>query len=66
MHLSKTPPLRQDLSDAMRAVAEKASPALPALRSEALFIDTREVLILHGSETYRLRLTSNEKLILTK
>lgn len=40
--------------------------ALPVLRSEDLFIGTREVTIQHGSEAYRLRLTSNEKLILTK
>ena len=66
MHLSKTPPMRPDASDAVRAAAQGASTALPALRSDDLFIDTREVLILHGSETYRLRLTSNEKLILTK
>jgi hemin uptake protein HemP len=36
------------------------------LDSRDLFIGTREVLIHHGGETYRLRLTSQNKLILTK
>ena len=34
--------------------------------SRDLFIGTREVLIHHGSEVYRLRLTAQNKLILTK
>ena len=32
----------------------------------ALFGDAREVIILHRGEDYRLRITSNDKLILTK
>lgn len=34
--------------------------------SRALFSDGREVIIVHGAENYRLRLTSQNKLILTK
>jgi hemin uptake protein HemP len=34
--------------------------------SRALFADTREIVITHGDETYRLRLTAQNKLILTK
>ena len=34
--------------------------------SRDLFIGTREVVIHHGGEVYRLRLTSQNKLILTK
>jgi hemin uptake protein HemP len=34
--------------------------------SRALFTDTREIVIAHGGETYRLRLTAQNKLILTK
>jgi hemin uptake protein HemP len=34
--------------------------------SRDLFIGTREVIIHHGIETYRLRLTGQNKLILTK
>ena len=36
------------------------------LKSEDLFQDCREVLIEHGNETYRLRLTRSGKLILNK
>jgi hemin uptake protein HemP len=35
-------------------------------RSEDLFGEEREVLVLHGEEVYRLRRTRNEKLILQK
>jgi len=34
--------------------------------SAELFRSSRELLITHGGETYRLRLTSQNKLILTK
>ena len=34
--------------------------------SRDVFIGTREVIIRHGDETYRLRLTMQNKLILTK
>lgn len=36
------------------------------LRSEDLLRGQREVVILHGEEAYRLRVTSNDRLILTK
>jgi hemin uptake protein HemP len=36
------------------------------LDSDALLRGTREVLIRHGGEVYRLRHTRNDKLILTK
>ncbi|MCC6889726.1 MAG: hemin uptake protein HemP [Hyphomicrobiales bacterium] len=34
--------------------------------SRDLFVGTREIVIRHGAEVYRLRLTSQNKLILTK
>jgi hemin uptake protein HemP len=34
--------------------------------SRELFVDTREIMIAHGEDTYRLRLTAQNKLILTK
>ncbi len=34
--------------------------------SRALFAGAREITIAHGDETYRLRLTAQNKLILTK
>jgi hemin uptake protein HemP len=36
------------------------------LDSRDLFVGTREIIIGHGGETYRLRLTAQNKLILTK
>ena len=36
------------------------------LDSRHLFVDTREITIAHGGEVYRLRLTAQNKLILTK
>jgi hemin uptake protein HemP len=36
------------------------------LDSRDLFVGTREVIIAHGGERYRLRLTAQNKLILTK
>lgn len=40
--------------------------ASPLLRSEELFRGSREILIVHCQDVYRLRLTRNGKLILTK
>lgn len=36
------------------------------IESRALFVSTREITIAHGGEIYRLRLTAQNKLILTK
>lgn len=36
------------------------------LDSRDLFAGTREVIIVHGSDAYHLRLTAQHKLILTK
>lgn len=36
------------------------------LDSRDLFVSAREIVIAHGAERYRLRLTSQNKLILTK
>ena len=40
--------------------------AADRIDSRDLFIGTREIIIVHGGETYRLRLTTQNKLILTK
>lgn len=34
--------------------------------SRDLFLGTRDIVIVHGRDTYRLRLTAQNKLILTK
>jgi hemin uptake protein HemP len=36
------------------------------LDSREIFVGTRDVVILHGRDIYRLRLTAQNKLILTK
>ncbi|RNF85969.1 hemin uptake protein HemP [Montanilutibacter psychrotolerans] len=51
--------------------AERAPVSFPldvnaTFESTALLRGTREVLIRHGGEVYRLRHTRNDKLILTK
>lgn len=40
--------------------------SLRTLSSSQIMDDQREVIILHDGEQYRLRITSNNKLILTK
>ena len=52
-----------------RTLERPVSPMPPRgalLDSDALLRGTREVLIRHGDEVYRLRHTRNDKLILTK
>lgn len=48
------------------AAADGPSPAPIVFRSEELLQGRREVWIEHGTEMYRLRLTSAGKLYLTK
>jgi hemin uptake protein HemP len=60
--------------DPSKAAAEPSSAAperrIPLLNnsinSRDLFVETREITIMHGAEPYRLRLTAQNKLILTK
>ena len=62
--------------DDMRDAGKHAGTASPATRSlimsgnridsRDLFSTEREIMIVHGEEAYRLRLTSQNKLILTK
>jgi hemin uptake protein HemP len=52
-------------------ISEAAEPRSIPMRenrveSRDLFIATKEILIQHGEDTYRLRLTGQNKLILTK
>ena len=52
--------------DSAASESVDAVKAVPALNVEKLFNGFREVRLFHGSEEYRLRLTRNDKLILTK
>lgn len=59
IHASK--PLKTELSATLDAVA-----FFPRLCSKDLFASSNEVIIEHAGEQYRLRLTRQGKLILTK
>ena len=57
----------------IRTDSQAASPspcAVPGspriVTSETILAGEREIVITHGTEVYRLRITSNGKLILTK
>lgn len=45
---------------------DKPDPAAPTVDSVTLMSGRRELIIRHGSESYRLRVTASNKLILTK
>ncbi len=49
-----------------RPPGDRLQPQPPRLDAEALFAGTREVRLIFRNEEYRLRITRNRKLILTK
>ena len=49
-----------------RYFSNRETTRLPTWQSQNLFALTNEVRILHAGEEYRLRLTRNNRLILTK
>jgi hemin uptake protein HemP len=51
---------------ARAAEPEAGGPSPPIIDSTALMSGRRELIIRHGEETYRLRITASNKLILTK
>lgn len=53
---------RDACSDAARTITVTHN----SFDTRDIFVDTREVTITHGSDRYRLRLTAQNKLILTK
>ncbi len=62
-HLPSTP----TVSGALRNDPAQAVPDLvPRIDSRRLLAGARELLISHAGQEYRLRLTRNDKLILTK
>ncbi len=40
--------------------------AIPRIDASTLLASGREIILVHNQQEYRLRLTSNDKLILTK
>ncbi|GAB3045949.1 hemin uptake protein HemP [Acinetobacter apis] len=49
-----------------RSTSNESIQTLPMLHSNNLFALGREIRIMHAGEEYRLRLTRNNRLILTK
>ena len=67
MSMRPTLVLRHPASPVSRVPSISAMQAMPGqVDSGALLRGSREILIRHGGETYRLRHTRNDKLILTK
>ena len=67
MSMRPTLVLRHTSGRASRVPSLSTMPSLPGqVDSGALLRGSREILIRHGGETYRLRHTRNDKLILTK
>ena len=60
------PPESEDNSGQATGNARRILIVNDRLNSQDLFVATREVTIVHGNETYHLRLTAQNKLILTK
>ncbi|NGX95996.1 MAG: hemin uptake protein HemP [Candidatus Afipia apatlaquensis] len=58
----------KDAGDRSRtALIERSIPLTDNhINSRDLFLTSREIMIVHGGDTYRLRLTAQSKLILTK
>lgn len=42
------------------------TPAIPRIDASTLLASSREIILVHNEQEYRLRITSNDKLILTK
>lgn len=57
-----TPPASRD--DTARAAAPRSAPVRVSI--DTILRGRQEVIIEHGDEEYRLRITSNGKLLLTK
>lgn len=59
-------PFRPEVFSLHNRPLPRALPVVDTIDSAALLKGGREVLIRHGDKVYRLRHTSNDKLILTK
>lgn len=59
-------PARPSLERMTQSERNGSSQASPVIDSVALMSGRRELIIRHGTATYRLRITASDKLILTK
>ena len=64
--MSKHPPSTVASREHLEATPEQGRKTRNRLTSAELLGQSREVIIEHGGDEYRLRLTSQGKLILTK
>ena len=46
--------------------SSERGPSLPRIDASTLLASSREIILVHNEQEYRLRITSNDKLILTK
>lgn len=60
------PPPATSRAGARPAAAAAAAEPLPSVVSKALFGSHRRIYIRHGDAVYQLRITAQDKLILTK
>ncbi len=60
-HRQKKPPFARQ-----RPIAPQVAENCPVIPVETVLNGMREAVLVHNGEHYRLRLTSNDKLILTK
>ena len=55
------------MCEPLRGEAKRSSgPTPPRLNAKSVLQGAREVILVHGTEEYRLKLTASGKLILTK
>jgi hemin uptake protein HemP len=61
-----TRPIRMDQGERDRPESSPSGAGTPVVESVALMSGRRELIIRHNADTYRLRVTASNKLILTK
>jgi hemin uptake protein HemP len=54
-----------DMPRKAHGTSEKG-PSIPRIDASTLLSSSREIILVHNEQEYRLRITSNDKLILTK
>jgi hemin uptake protein HemP len=60
------PPHGHESTQSSPGITRQLSITNNRLDSRELFIGTRDITILHGNDSYHLRITAQNKLILTK
>ncbi len=59
--------MADEKADKLTAAApESSKPKIPVINVRDLMADSREAVLIHDGERYRLRITAKDKLLLTK